>query len=78
MVPKYFDRAIKKGGEWLEPVGEGAACMMEAIRNADDSIFGESSSGRLPNGWAFVIPKNALRASFIFHLVWLKLCYTKI
>ena len=36
-----------------------------------DSIFVDNTSGRPPNGWAFCIPKNALKASFIFHLVWL-------
>ena len=59
-VPKSCDQAMKVQRE-------GATCMMEAIRKVNDLIFVE----RLPAGWAFVIPKSALKASFIFHPVWL-------
>ena len=43
--------------------------MLKAMRLANESLFTVSKSGTPPNGWTFVVPKNTLKCSWIFHLV---------
>ena len=52
----------------LKPLGTHAEDMLKVMRSANDSLFGLSESGE-PRGWAFVVPQNGKKCSWILHLV---------
>ena len=56
-------------GTNIKPLSTHAQDMLTAMRSANASLFRVSKSGKSPNGWAFVVPKNNLKCSWIFHLV---------
>ena len=60
---------ISKPGSHIKPLGTHARDMLRAMRSANESLFEVSESWRSPNGWAFVVPKNVKKCSWIFHLV---------
>ena len=68
-VPPSFSMTADLPGTNIKPMSTHAQDMLKAMRAANASLFQVSRSGRSPNGWAFVVPKNNLKCSWIFHLV---------
>ena len=69
LVPKAFGHHSRSDALKNKPLSTHALKMLRAIARDNPSVFRASDGGKGPNCWAFVIPKNAIKASFIFHLV---------
>ena len=51
-----------------EPLSDDALKMLRAIARDKPSVFRKWTGAQGPNCWLFLIPKNVLKASFIFQL----------
>ena len=70
IVPPSFSATAAKGGVGLKPLSASTRTMLDTMRKANDTLFRTSESGAPANAWAFLVPKNLLKCSFIWHLVW--------
>ena len=70
IVPPSLSSTAAKGGVGLKPLSASAKTMLDTMRKANSTLFKVSNSGPPANAWAFLVPKNLLKCSFIWHLVW--------